>query len=240
MSWMQVLLGAAAMAVLGWRVVVPLARLMPARLEAAWRLDAEMQLQKDPTMPDAFNLNRLEKSALIVLALMLGAGLVVGFGITHALAAYGFFALAMLLMVAINLKHLLIPDAISLPVMWVGLLYFAWTGVAASHVFGAAAGYLGLWSIAFLVKGMRGIHLIGHGDMKAMAMCGAWVGLEAIPSLYGGLLLSVVALAVLEGLASKGHRPRFLSTGAAYAGAVLFVAYGALDLPRAVQSIPLH
>ncbi|MGO4306332.1 prepilin peptidase [Cupriavidus sp. RAF12] len=86
----------------------------------------------------------------------------------------------------------LLPDQITLPLLWLGLLLnlqglFA---TLADAVIGAAAGYLLLWSVYWLFKLVRGKEGMGYGDFKLMGALGAWFGWQALPALV--LLSSVV------------------------------------------------
>ncbi|AVA37045.1 MULTISPECIES: prepilin peptidase [Cupriavidus] len=92
----------------------------------------------------------------------------------------------------------LLPDQITLPLLWLGLLLNLQGLFAplADAVIGAAAGYLLLWSVYWLYKLVRGREGMGHGDFKLMAALGAWFGWQALPAL---ILMSSVVGAVLGG-----------------------------------------
>lgn len=83
----------------------------------------------------------------------------------------------------IDVDHQLLPDSITLPLLWLGLLVNAF-GVYTdldSAVFGAMAGYLSLWSIYWLFKLITGKEGMGYGDFKLLAALGAWMGWQALP-----------------------------------------------------------
>lgn len=96
----------------------------------------------------------------------------------------------------IDLDHQLIPDNMSLPLMWLGLL------INLNHTFiplrdaviGAAAGYLVLWLVFHLFKLVTGKEGMGYGDFKLLAALGAWLGWQALPMI---ILLSSVVGAVI-------------------------------------------
>ncbi|MFO1394852.1 MAG: A24 family peptidase [Steroidobacteraceae bacterium] len=103
----------------------------------------------------------------------------------------------------IDLDHQLLPDAITLPLMWGGLLAsVAWTPGPAlsipvdpwSAITGAAAGYLVLWSVYWAFKLVTGKEGMGYGDFKLLAALGAWMGWQALPLV---LLLSALTGAVI-------------------------------------------
>lgn len=85
----------------------------------------------------------------------------------------------------IDLDCYLLPDNITLPLLWVGLLINindTFSPLSFS-VIGAVVGYIFLWLPYFLFKVFKGIDGMGHGDFKLMAALGAWFGVAAIPCL---------------------------------------------------------
>jgi type 4 prepilin peptidase 1 (EC:3.4.23.43). Aspartic peptidase. MEROPS family A24A len=97
---------------------------------------------------------------------------------------------------AIDLDTQLLPDNLTLPLLWVGLLANV-QGLFArlpDAVIGAAAGYLVLWSVYWLFKLLTGREGMGYGDFKLLAALGAWFGWQALPAL---LLISSVVGAVI-------------------------------------------
>ena len=117
---------------------------------------------------------------------ILAAACVVRFGPTvTALAAFGFCA-ALLALTFIDLDTFLLPDSITLPLVWAGLLFNLMAGPAAftdlrSAVLGATAGYLLLWSVYWLFKLATGKEGMGYGDFKLLAAIGAWFGWTMLP-----------------------------------------------------------
>ena len=83
----------------------------------------------------------------------------------------------------IDVDHQLLPDKITLPLIWLGLA-FNLSGVYTdlhSSVIGAIAGYVSLWSIYHLFKLVTGKEGMGYGDFKLLAALGAWMGWQALP-----------------------------------------------------------
>ena len=78
----------------------------------------------------------------------------------------------------IDIGHKLLPDNITFPLLWLGILlsFFSVFVDLESSVIGAMAGYLSLWSVYILFKVITGKEGMGHGDFKLLAMLGAWVG----------------------------------------------------------------
>jgi len=84
---------------------------------------------------------------------------------------------------AIDLRHRLLPDMITLPLLWAGLIVNL-AGMFATlpdAVVGAIAGYLVLWVLYWLVRLLRGIEGMGYGDFKLLAALGAWLGWPSLP-----------------------------------------------------------
>lgn len=106
----------------------------------------------------------------------------------------------------IDLRTQLLPDQLTLPLMWLGLiaaadnLYFG----AKPALLGAVAGYLSLWIVWWLFKQVTGKEGMGHGDFKLLAAIGAWAGLKGV---LPTLLISSVVGAIIGSiwLAMKGR-----------------------------------
>lgn len=117
------------------------------------------------------------------------------------LAAAKFIACVLLLMLAvIDMRSRLLPDALTLPLLWAGLL-FAWAGMGPSledAVLGAALAYffLRLMNTGFIV--CRGRVGIGGGDMKLLAALGAWLGWAPLPVLLLSACLAGIAFAAWQ------------------------------------------
>lgn len=123
--------------------------------------------------------------ALELLTALLAVALLLRFGPTWT-ALSGFVLGATLLALGfIDARTRLLPDTLTLPLLWGGLLInlygsFATLGDA---VLGAAAGYVSLWSIYWLFRLLRGKEGIGYGDFKLLAALGAWLGWMALPQI---------------------------------------------------------
>lgn len=78
----------------------------------------------------------------------------------------------------IDIGHKLLPDSITLPLLWLGILlaFFDIFVDLQSSVIGAMAGYMSLWSVYIVFKLITGKEGMGHGDFKLLAMLGAWMG----------------------------------------------------------------
>ena len=135
-----------------------------------------------------------------VLAVAVVALYGVGFQAGFVLAA----CLALLAMAVIDLRTQLLPDVLTLPLLWAGLLYQVLFQplMLESAVIGAMAGYLALWSVYWLFRLITGKEGMGYGDFKLLAALGAWLGWQALPLLLilsagvGALLGILIQLAV--------------------------------------------
>lgn len=96
----------------------------------------------------------------------------------------------------IDIGHKLLPDNITLPLLWLGILlgYFDLFVSLEDSVLGAMIGYLSLWSVFWLFKLTTGKEGMGYGDFKLLAALGAWLGWQALPLVI--LLSSVVGAAI--------------------------------------------
>ncbi|MDR2000129.1 MAG: A24 family peptidase [Zoogloeaceae bacterium] len=122
-------------------------------------------------------------------------------------AAMGFVA-AMIALTFIDIDTQLLPDDITLPLLWAGLLLNLFTSYAdlTSAVIGAATGYLALWSVYWLFKLLTGKEGMGYGDFKLLAAIGAWLGWQALPlTILLSALLGTVAGIGLIVLAKHGR-----------------------------------
>lgn len=114
-----------------------------------------------------------------------------GQGIAMLLLTWGLLALSL-----IDADHQLLPDVLVLPLLWLGLLLnsFELFTSLQDAVYGAAFGYLSLWTVFWLFKLVTGKEGMGYGDFKLLAMLGAWGGWQVLPLT---ILLSSVVGAVL-------------------------------------------
>jgi len=103
---------------------------------------------------------------------------------------------ALIALAFIDADTQLLPDDITLPLLWLGLLLNLFGTYTSLHdaVIGAMAGYLALWSVYWLFKLVTGKEGMGYGDFKLLAALGAWMGWQMLPVI---ILLSSVVGAVL-------------------------------------------
>ena len=123
------------------------------------------------------------------------------FGASMALVGALTFIAAMVTLTFIDADTQLLPDDITLPLVWAGLLINLDGTFAslANAVVGAAAGYLVLWSVFWLFKLVTGKEGMGYGDFKLLAAIGAWLGWQLLPLviLLSSLVGAVVGIALI-------------------------------------------
>jgi leader peptidase (prepilin peptidase) / N-methyltransferase len=221
------MLCALAFGIVAALVLLPMARMIPARLERQWagELEAYALTKRDTTEPTIYSYTLPHKAIVVVVAMLLGLVVITTYGSTAAGAAYALYYFSLLLLVAINVKHALLPDSIVFTTLWAGLLYYAYAGGVADHVYGAAAGYLVPFFVSLMFKLTTGKDVIGYGDLKALAMAGAWFGIAAMPVIIGTFVAGFIVWAIL--LHVLGHKSQgSVSTGPAHLLASLAVTLG--------------
>jgi len=118
------------------------------------------------------------------------------FGFDWSCAGALLLTWALIALTFIDVDHQLLPDSITLPLLWLGIsfnLLGRYTSLEAS-VIGAIAGYLSLWSVYQVFKLVTGKEGMGFGDFKLLAALGAWLGWSMLPSI---ILLSSLVGAII-------------------------------------------
>jgi leader peptidase (prepilin peptidase)/N-methyltransferase len=118
------------------------------------------------------------------------------------------FAYLLIAMTLIDYDHKELPDDLTFPLLWIGLLVnLDGTFVPLRDaVIGAMAGYMALWAVYWLFKLVTGKEGMGYGDFKLLAALGAWLGWAMLPSII--ILSSVVGALVGIGLIVFARRAR--------------------------------
>lgn len=139
-------------------------------------------------------------SALVAWHFGYGLPLLFGLLLTWSLIALSF----------IDIDHQLLPDSITLPILWLGLFLSLFQIFTDSHasIIGAVAGYLSLWSVYHLFKLLTGKEGMGYGDFKLLALLGAWLGWQYLPliiilSSLVGALIGIAMIAFRQHDASR-------------------------------------
>ena len=122
-------------------------------------------------------------------------------GWTPAAAAWCLFAAVLVALALIDWDTTLLPDDLTLPLLWAGLIASAlgWTQVPLPQaVWGAVAGYLSLWLVYWAFRLATGKEGMGYGDFKLLAALGAWFGWQALVPII--LMASVIGAVVGIGM----------------------------------------
>jgi leader peptidase (prepilin peptidase)/N-methyltransferase len=143
-----------------------------------------------------------------LLAGLLSAACAIAFGPTLQLVAALIFVWALIALTFIDLDTQLLPDSITLPLVWAGLVINLLGGFTdlESAVTGAIAGYLVLWAVFWGFKLVTGKEGMGYGDFKLLAAIGAFLGWQVLPVviLLSSLVGAVVGIAMIA-LRSHGR-----------------------------------
>ncbi|HVC50358.1 MAG TPA: A24 family peptidase [Burkholderiales bacterium] len=118
------------------------------------------------------------------------------FGFEMKAASGLLFAYSLITLSAIDFDQQILPDSITLPLLWIGLLLNLDSTFAAigSAVIGAVAGYMALWLVYWGFKLITGKEGMGRGDFKLLAALGAWFGWTSLPAI---ILLASIGGAVV-------------------------------------------
>ena len=122
-------------------------------------------------------------------------------GLSPTAGAWAVFCALLVALAGIDWDTTLLPDDLTLPLLWAGLVAAAlgWTGVPLAHaVWGAVAGYVSLWGVYWAFKLVTGKEGMGYGDFKLFAALGAWFGWPALAPII--LMASVIGALIGIGM----------------------------------------
>lgn len=133
-----------------------------------------------------------------ILSGVLTAIVIYNFGLTSTSLACCILTWSLVCLSLIDYDTQYLPDNITMPLLWLGLIVNAFDIVARFEYafWGAIAGYLSLWSVNTLFKLVRGYDGMGYGDFKLLAVLGAWMGWQALPLI---IIVSSLAGALVGG-----------------------------------------
>jgi leader peptidase (prepilin peptidase)/N-methyltransferase len=154
------------------------------------------------------------------------------FGLTLESAGLLLLCWSLIALTFIDLDHQILPDVITLPVLWLGIAFSLAAGTGdhfqtipdlRSSVIGALAGYLSLWSLYHVFRLLTGKEGMGYGDFKLLALLGAWLGWQLLPL----VILLAACVGALTGIAMivlRGHDRQTPIPFGPYLAAAGFVA----------------
>jgi leader peptidase (prepilin peptidase)/N-methyltransferase len=160
------------------------------------------------------------------------------FGVSATTAAALLFCWSLIALTFIDADTQLLPDQITQPLIWLGLLLNLgglFTDLP-SALYGAVAGYLSLWSIYWLFKLVTGKEGMGYGDFKLLAAIGAWLGIALLPVviLLSSLVGAVVGVSLI--LFAQHGRNQPIPFGPYLAGGGLIALFWGQELTQAYQA----
>ena len=135
------------------------------------------------------------------------------------------FVAVLLALTGIDWDTTLLPDNLTLPLLWAGLVASAlgWTLPLSQSIWGAVVGYLSLWSVYWLFKLTTGKEGMGYGDFKLLAALGAWLGVQMIlPIVLGASVIGAIVGIGMK-LASNLREGRYVPFGPFLAGGGIVV-----------------
>ena len=145
----------------------------------------------------------------------------------QALCGFAFGA-TLLALAFIDKRTQLLPDSLTLPLLWAGLLVNLGSVFAApdTAIIGAAAGYVSLWTVYWLFKAITGKEGMGYGDFKLFAAIGAWLGWQWLPSILFVAAITGALAGLLAVLRKRMRTDQPLPFGPFLATAALLVTFG--------------
>ncbi len=143
----------------------------------------------------------LRYPAVEALTALLSITVVWVLGLDWQLAAALILTWGLIVLSFVDLDHMLLPDVITLPLLWLGLLVNLAGGFCdlGSAVIGAVSGYLVLWIIFHVYRMISGREGFGYGDFKLLAVLGAWLGWQMLPLvlLFASLCGAVIGITLI-------------------------------------------
>jgi leader peptidase (prepilin peptidase)/N-methyltransferase len=147
------------------------------------------------------------------------------FGAQPTMLLWCGFVAVLVALAGIDWDTTLLPDNLTLPLLWAGLVAAAlgWTISLPAALWGAVAGYLSLWTVYWVFKKATGKEGMGYGDFKLLAALGAWLGVQMILPIV--LAASVIGAIVGIGMKVGGglREGRYVPFGPFLAGAGIVV-----------------
>lgn len=133
------------------------------------------------------------------------------YGFTLTTLGFSLLSLGLIALTFIDLDEQILPDNITLPLLWLGLFFSLSISFIPSEdaILGAIAGYLLLWMVGGVYKLLRHREGIGQGDYKLLALLGAWTGWQSLPFilLLSSIIGAIVAIMLIFFRRHTFHKP---------------------------------
>lgn len=161
------------------------------------------------------------------------------FGYSLITIAVLIFVWSLIALAVIDLNTQLLPDDITLPLLWLGVLVNMNGGFTDLHsaIIGVMAGYLSLWSIYWCFKLITGKEGMGYGDFKLLAAIGAWLGWSMLPIviLFSSLVGAIAGVGLIIAAKLKKNIP--IPFGPYLVGGALIALFWGEKLNRAYSGL---
>ncbi|MEK7303294.1 MAG: A24 family peptidase [Pseudomonadota bacterium] len=161
------------------------------------------------------------------------------FGYSLITIAVLIFVWSLIALAVIDLNTQLLPDDITLPLLWLGVLVNMNDGFTDLHsaIIGVMAGYLSLWSIYWCFKLITGKEGMGYGDFKLLAAIGAWLGWSMLPIviLFSSLVGAIAGVGLIFAAKLKKNIP--IPFGPYLVGGALIALFWGEKLNRAYSGL---
>jgi leader peptidase (prepilin peptidase)/N-methyltransferase len=198
MSQSYLLMSAGLLGLLIGPLLTWLAFSVPARLDREWHDQAREVLELEPMIFSAKGetASRAFLLGMSVLSGLLTTLVVSKFGMSVQSISLSLLTWILLVACAIDLRHKILPDQLIQPLMWLGLIVNSYTIFCSLEdaFYGAVGGYLSFWIIGRSFEWLTGRVGLGDGDFKLIAVFGAWMGWQALPSII--LTASIIGLVI--------------------------------------------
>ena len=202
--------GSIGLGLLAGRLCAWIAHWLPRHLEHQWQREArELLAQSQVTVASHAPRTRIISKAHPQRVQLGCAALSVVVTMTFGATSQALFTLlltwCLLILSLIDGEHQLLPDALVIPGLWLGLILNSFGVFIAVQdaLWGCVAGYLSLWSVSQLTRLMTGRVSMGSGDLKLLALIGAWGGVQVVGATIICSVLGAAVTAVLLTLFRK-------------------------------------
>ncbi len=171
-----------------------------------------------------------------LIAALLCLAITLRFGLTLESALSLMFTWTLLCLSVIDYDHHLLPDQLTLPLLWVGLLASTQSlfTTPTDAILGASLGYLSLWSVYWIFKLITGKEGMGYGDFKLLAALGAWCGWQALPSIivWSSLVGAIIGIGLVVLYKRDRNKPIPFGPYLAIAGWLYFYFGDNIDIQQ--------